>query len=291
MGTGCNPLEQSLVNGVERILRKRFQPTMTMHKLVIDYGCDSMSDVRDIDFEDGSGHGGSLRIFHLTREPGDPGKYDVRAIGYSGYYNTGIAYARGTIDAKKLEAALAAVRIAMIATLHDVSLYRDNSIGLGSISMSSHDFHLRIRLADSTEKFLDRTFSGYQSSYEQELRLPMELAAEPIVSALGKVTFTADAPTQADRELFASHFLATFERKSAWWVTERMLELAPTLGTAEIIPAIIDWLVRGDPNEPRIRETAVAALVAITGLDLRKDEGSSDRPLEEVIADYVRECG
>jgi len=282
-----------LVNGVERRLRKGFEPTWSVHKLVVDFGCDSVdASVRDIDFEDGSGHGGTLRMFHLTREPGDPGKYDLRAIAFSGYYDTGITYARGQIDAKKLEAALPAMRVAMLAKMHDISLYRESDMRLGmSSSSSSNDFHLRIRLADTEGKFLDRTFSGYQSSYEQELRIPMELAAEPLRDALMKISFVKDVPTQADRELFAHHFLTTFDQKSFWWVGERMLEMVPALGTSDLVPSIVKWLAEGDPKDVRIREEAVAALVAVTGLDLRKDEGLSDRPLEEVIADYVRECG
>lgn len=284
-------LEEGLVNGTERVLRKRFESTWGVHKLVVDFGCDSVAeDVRDIDFEDGSGHGGSLRIFHFTREPGDT--YDLRAIAYNDRYNPGIFYARTTIEAKKLDAALPAARVAMLAKMHDVSLYRGSSISLGaSTSFSSNDFHLRVRIADSTGNFLDRGFTGYQSSYDQEARLPMELAAEPLQTALAKITFAKDVPTQADRELFVRHFLVTFDQKPSWWVGERLLEMAPVLGSADIVPAIVDWLVQGDKRDTRIREEAVAALAAITGLDLRKDEGNADRPLEEVIADYVRECG
>lgn len=284
------------MTSVERTLRKRFQPTWSMHRLIVDWGCDvASSDIRDIDFEEGSGHGGTLRLFHLERVPGDPAKYEVRAIAFSGYYNTGTTFAQTQIDGKKLEGSLLAVRMAMLAKMHDISTYRDGG-GLGGVGfgMSSNDFHLRIRLADKVGNAIDRGFSGYQSSMDQEDRLPVELAAEPLQAALKPVPFSPGVPTQADRELFVRHFVATFEKEPFWWVGERMFELAPELGTAEIVPSIIEWLARGDPKgagNERIRGEAVRALVAITGLDLRKTEAGGDRPLEEVIADYVRECG
>jgi hypothetical protein len=136
-------------------------------------------------------------------------------------------------------------------------------------------------------------------SSDQEDRLPMELAAEPLQSALAKVPFMPGVPTQADRELFVRHFIATFDKEPFWWVGERMFEMAPELGTAEIVPVIAQWLAHQDPkkgggDERRIH-AAIRALAEITGLDLRKTPAENgpgvDRPLEEVIADYVRECG
>jgi hypothetical protein len=93
-----------------------------------------MSDVRDIDFEDGSGHGGSLEFSsHVAarrqiRSPRDR---------LQRLHNTGIAYARGEIDAAVPWRARRAHR-----DDHDDArrIYRDNSIGLGWIS-TSRDFH------------------------------------------------------------------------------------------------------------------------------------------------------
>jgi len=287
----CNLIEMETLEAVERTLRKKFQSGWSPHKLVIDWGCNAPAEeIRDIDFEDGSGHGGSLRLFHLERNP--TSGWELRAIAFSGYYNTGTFYAVTHVDGKKLDAALGSLRVAMLAKMHDVATYRENgAIGLGSFSTSSNDFHLRIRLADADGKSLDRTFSGYQSTNGQEDRLPMELAAEPIQATLKNVNFAAGVPTQADRELFVRHFIATFEKEPFWWVGERMFEMAPTLGTAEIVPSIVQWLAHHHTKPDRIEKEAVDALAAITGLDLRKTPSGEDRPLEEVIADYVRECG
>ena len=82
------------------------------------------------------------------------------------------------------------VRVAMVARLHDVPLLAANgSIGGLSASFSSNDFHLRIRLEDAPGHALDRSFTGYDSSYDQESRLPMQLAADPVQGALAPVQF------------------------------------------------------------------------------------------------------
>lgn len=291
----CNLLPEKAVIDVEKTLRTRFAPTSTTHKLVVDFGCDEVDDdVRTIEFEDGSGHGGSLRIFRLTALPGPTPRYDVRAIAYASYYNAGFAFARTEIDGTNLVHALEKVRVAMVARLHDVMLLAANgSIGGLSASFSSNDFHLRIRLEDTMSRALDRSFTGYDSSYDQESRLPMQLASEPVLAAIAGVQFAPGVPTAQDRELFQTHFARTFAAVVPWWIAERMLEMAPTLGSNQLVPAIISWLKHSDPKGSgmeRIRGKAVAALVAITGLDLRKDAEGADRPLEEVVREYVAEC-
>jgi hypothetical protein len=49
-------------------------------------------------------------------------------------------------------------------------------------------------------------------------------------------------------------------------------------------------VARLDSKDVEVQRLAVAALVAITGWDLRKDGDGNARPLADIVADYRRAC-
>jgi hypothetical protein len=75
-----------------------------------------------------------------------------------------------------------------------------------------------------------------------------------------------------------------------WWVRERMVTMARSLGDASLAPALRPYLepkfVAGWSSQVRTAQAAVTALAAILGTDLRFDASGAPRPLAEIAADY-----
>jgi hypothetical protein len=76
--------------------------------------------------------------------------------------------------------------------------------------------------------------------------------------------------------------------RAPWYVTRALLLLAAHAGSAELVPPIVELL--GSEHDD-IQSLSVAALAAISGRDLRRDTSGNTRPLNEVVADYRRDCG
>lgn len=308
----CRLLGERDVDAIERLLRKQYDVTWTPSKVVVDFGCDRLGAVREIHFETGSGHGGSLVLYRLTRL----GRvFDVRALAFSrscvqsgdtpDYHDEGackVHVARSEVPQKPIDDALERMRTAMVSSVKAIALMPSGNRGLGAHgTFSSGDFHLRITLSDEATT-LDRQFTGYGGTTDQEARLPMEIASRPLQDAVAPLQFT-DAPVdEADRAFFAQRMLATFHTTAvdrrgrpqpSWWVRERYLAMATRLGSPALVPLLVSLAEErgsgdGPANRPRVE--AVNALAFATGFDARFDEAGRPRPLEDVVRDYAAEC-
>jgi hypothetical protein len=279
----CNGFDEKEVARVEKRLRKEFEIRERPSKLVIDFGCDeASSDFREVFFEDGSGHGGSLRLVRFRREGQ---RIAVREIRSRHYDDKGLQILAGETDAPAFDALVDRARVALLAKPHLVRLRPpDGSLGLGGWSFSSADFHLRMSIVDGQGNLTERRFSGYGGSGSQEVSLPMGIASEPVQKLLGAMALSPVAIRDDDRQWFTTRLLRTVAHDPAWWVLERFVADAAVLGTLDAVPALAT-LAAAPGDNARLRDASLEAIAAITGWDPRKA-----RTPEEAARAAVREC-
>lgn len=289
----CDGLDGKELAKVEARLKKELVPDYKPSKLVIDFGCnEAYGELREVVFEDGSGHGGTLRIARFV--PDEQG-YRVRVIDSSHYYDKKTMTLAGQVSAPKLDAVLAGARVAMLARPHFVRLH-DPKDAFGSMSMgfSSNDFHLRLTLRDEAGNMNDAGFTGYDASSEQVRILPMRMASEPVQKLLETVSLKEEPPSEDDRAFFTERLLVTLEGEPFWWVRERYLKLAAELGTVDALPALANLAAspvpKGGSSEERSRGEALDAIAAISGWDPRKGERGEAVEAAAAGEAAAREC-
>jgi hypothetical protein len=286
----CNAFDTRIFASVESEVKKAYVITEAPSKLVVDFGCDlANDDVAEVWFEDGSGHGGSLGLVRMV--VGED-KVDVRVLDSSHYYGAGLALKRGSIDRKVFDTWLARARVAMLAKPHLIRLVDPKGpASIGSMSGSSNDFHLRLTIVDRAGHRTDRGFTGYESTGEQDDIIPMRLATEPLQVVLEKMKVTDEVATDEDRRFFTARFADTMADKPYWWVGERYVANAATLGTIDAMPALLATLrAPAGASEDRAREAALVAIAAITGWDPTLDDTGKERPVADAVKAALEEC-
>lgn len=288
----CSVFEEKELARAEAQIRKEFVIHQRPSKLIVDFGCDEAWSPRDVFFEDGNGHGGSFRLVRFRR---DANRIEVRAIESQHHlWPKKLEIRVGEVDASSFDAMIARARVRLLAKPHLVRLHTaDDSIGyLDIFQHSSNDFHLRLSLVDDHAKVTDRSFTGYDGSLDQEAILPMRLATEPLQELLEKLQLSASSITDDDRVWFTSRFLVTMAGDPYWWVKERYVENAATLGTIDAVPALVTLaLEKGDSAVGRTRAFAFDAIATITGWDPRLDpKTAKTRMPEDTARVLMREC-
>ncbi len=266
----CAPFEARTLAGVESELRHRFKPSSPQNKVVVDFGCYGIddSDVREIVFETGNGHGGSLELTRWVRA-GE--RFVVRQIRWSEYRDRGMVLRSATVPAAALEPQLRRMAASLMATVHEIPVYVEG-MGLGlSGTSSSYDYHSGLTLLDGAGHDVERHYSGYATDSAEEL--PMELATRSLRAILAKATFEEDPARDADRLFFAQRFLRMEAgAQPFWWVEERFLGMASVLGSRPLLPALMRVAKKpaiGGGTERR-KAAAMAAIGAILSLDAAK---------------------
>ena len=240
--------------------------------------------------ETGSGHGGDLGLWHAQLR-GD-GSYDVRGIAYQGdsmisrAANPPYRLATGVVALPELDRARAA--LAAIVSEHDPPVL-DGSLPGTTMSFSSNDFHLLVRMTDDAGRSIEKGFTGYGGSSGQDRYVALEIAAQ----ALQPITAVASAARPAsddDRALFAARFIAAvphFDEEFYWWVMESYVDLTRFLGDERAIEGLLTrmTIVKPDRSKRDARVHAVEALARITGWDAR-----SDTSIERAAKAYVATC-
>lgn len=284
----CTGIDGAEMARVEARLRKDFVVHRKPSKLVIDFDCDAISvgAAREVVLEDGSGHGGSLRIVRFRRAAMH---VDVKMIAYSHYFNKGTEISTAQMGVADFDSMVAQARVAVLAKPHLVPLaLTPGAVHAIGGSHSSNDFHLGLRIADDEDHVIERHFTGYEGSDAQGEILPMRMATERLESTLASLAFTKEpAATDDDKDLFVRRFLAAMRDKPFWWITERFVALAAELGTIDIVPSLVTIAQKkGDASADRARPVALAAIAALTGWDPR--EGAKDE--DEAASRALREC-
>ncbi len=289
----CHDIDAAELARVEARVRKDLVVQRKPSKLVVDFACDALgSDIAEVVVEDGSGHGGSLRIVRFARGQAN---VDVRMITRSQYFNAGNATSIAQMPTADFDAIVRQARVAVLARPHLIPLWVPSStIHLGGFGSSSNDFHLGLALTDAEGHVVDRHFSGYDSSLDQQAILTMRMATERFETAIASLAFTPQtSPTDADKEIFVRRFLAAMKdgEKPFWWVTERYVALAVDLGTIDIVPTLAKIAQqKGEASADRTRPVALDAITAITGWDPRKDDRGQPRTLDDATAIAAQEC-
>jgi hypothetical protein len=247
-------------------------------KPAVTFSCDGLGPkIFEIVVENGSGHGGSLGLWRAKRRA--DGKFDVRGIQYRGNAMTHKAAAVPHAQASGVVALpdLDKVRAAMTATIQEVLPPKRPDEGLGmSATFSSRDFHLVLRLVDDEGRVVEKRFTGYQTSSEQDNYLGLEIAHAALAPIWQLEPDPALGADDDDRAFFAASFVAAvphFDDGGYWWVMERYVDLARFLGTRAVIGGLLTRLTvpaKADRSKIDARADALDALAKITGWDARK---------------------
>jgi hypothetical protein len=286
----CSGFDAQELARVEARIRKDFVRYEKPSKLVVDFGCDAAyGTARELVYESGSGHGGSLRILRFRWET--DGRVAIRRIESSHYFDRRVAIAEAETATARIDPVLAKARVAMLARPHVVRLeWKNGGIGM-SFSFSSNDFHLLVRIADQENRVTERRFTGYESSADQESFLPLRLATKPLDELIASVQFVRAEVTDDDRAFFTARLLATLAGKPAWWIKERYVELAAVLGTKDAVPPLVAIAQQsGDASAERAREAALESITHITGWDPRVDPKGRPRSIDEAARAAREEC-
>ncbi len=260
----------------------------------MDFGCDVAGSIaEEVVYEEGSGHGGSLRIARFQRAGS---LIAVSVIDSVHYGKPTLEVREAAIDPAQFDDAIDHGRVALVARPHVIPLKDGRDQGLGfSFTISSKDFHLRMSIIDRDGDTTDRGFTGYESSLEQERYLPLRLATGPIQKLLSRASLSARPPTDEDRRFFTERFLLTFAGTPSWWVRERYVALAAKLGTTEVVPTLVRLAnAKVDPSDAsvaRTREAALDTIATLTGFDPWLGPNGQRRDVEAAGIAAAAACG
>ncbi len=299
------------------VLAKRFHHTVDGSTVEVSFGCDPVTfDPEEIVIERGSGHGGYLALWWLRRE-NETDDFDVTGFVHEerwapyDHYDYQMAdrfvakTARGRLPAAAVIKALVSARPALTVQFREIEPPRQpNSLHGFSASTSSNDFHAALRVSDGGS-FLERRFTGYESSGEQERYLGVQLALESVWPLLEKIEPVDAAPDEKERAFFVKRVLAispTFYDQFVWWVRARYLRLAGRMGTPELVPLLLEDLRRQlaevdkapekerDEQALNLLADSINAVVRLTGFDPRYSSDKKPRPAQDVARELVQEC-
>ena len=152
---------------------------------------------------------------------------------------------------------------------------------------------------------MQRWFAGYVGEQQQD-SVPLAIAQSTIDELLLADAFRATlTPAGADdpdaRALYARvfwHARARGEDYGYWYVGERLLGIAASLGAPQHVPALLDHLrpprsmAAPDSDEvsrARLTVLALNAIAAITGYDHRYAD-KAPRKVDEVAAETLAAC-
>jgi len=281
----CHRAPAAIEKTIRDAITKEFDPTHDGGKASVTFGCDGLGKtIREIVIETGSGHGGSLGMWRATRAA--DGAYDVRGITNS-RDEPPFTLVGGSTAAPDLET----VRAAVTAKVKEVwPPPPKGMIGGMRFGSSSNDFHVLVRLTDTDGRVVERRFTGYAGSGDQDTYLGINVALEAL-SPITILPATGAALTDADRALFAERFAAAvphFDDEFSWWVMERFVDLARFVGDRTTIPGLLTRMTVTKPDRSKVdaRTAAIDALAKITGWDARVPKASD----EEVGKRYLAGC-
>lgn len=298
----CRLPDPATARTLERRVDERWARHADDSKLVFHTRCDRLDDdLHRVRLQTGSGHGHGLQLFELRRdlEPGPDSGPDSGRDQWTALRLTYVSPERDA-DYRFLATRPARVERATIpddaladpldflrAGLHvDVEERLEPRMG-GSFHMSSGDFHLRVELADGFGA-IEGQFTGYPGSGAQSAFMTLDVGAEPLLAVLDSIEWT-EAPIDDDaRRAFAVAFLTADRYRGTdnyWWVEERMLGMAASLGSPQILPSVFDQLFRGGEVE-----LGLAVIAEVTGWDLRNTRAGQRRPPGDVLSEYFEAC-
>lgn len=304
---------------LRKLVRKDWMWSWPEHaKLVVAHGCDRLgAALSTVVFDSSSGHGGSLELLRLDHR--DDGDWDLTWIDYNARLGGpppvegdpwraeapgGSRLRRGVLPGARVDPMLQRAREVLALRVRELEPPPPPpGVMLGqTVGSSSRDFHVGVRLVDTSGQGVEHYFGGYESTDEQQgLRVVLDLAAAEVWTVLGDDALVDALPEvgpddAAIRELLASSFWAARARNSEygqWYVRERLFGLAASLGGPELVPALLEAVraqAEESASEERSRVSAINVLAGITRFDVRYAASGEPRPVKAVAAEVLAAC-
>ncbi len=287
----CQRASTANAAAIRAEITKRYRPERTGGRADIKLDCDGLGErIVDIVVETGSGHGGTLGLWHAQLRA--DGNYDLRGIAYQGdsmirhAVTPPYQLATGIVALPELARARAA--LTAIVSEVDPPPPPGTIAGFGFTS-SSNDFHLLVRMTDEAGRSVENHYTGYESSSDQDHFIPLEVAVQAL-QPITELPTAAGAASADDLSLFAARFLAAvphFDDEFYWWVMERYVDLSRFLGDERAIEGLLTRMTVSKPDRSKIdaRVHALEALAKITGWDAR-----SNASVERAANAYTAAC-
>ncbi|MFT3694088.1 MAG: hypothetical protein QM831_13170 [Kofleriaceae bacterium] len=271
----CHKPPASVQAAVKKHVLKDFVAKYDTGHGEVTFGCDGLGSlVKEIVIEDGSGHGGSLRLWRATLDTN--GAYIVHGVQHQGGsmftpnandYSVSI----GTVKVPDIDT----VRAGVTAQVKEIDPppASDGSFPGMTGTFGSGDFHLLIRLTDEDGHVVEKQYTGYTSNDSQDQYLGLQAALDALAPIMNlEPTIEKQVPAM-ERTLFDERFVAGashFNDEFYWWVKESFVQMAADLGGNATIPGLVSQLTVTKPKDRSQRDTranAVKALIKITGWD------------------------
>jgi hypothetical protein len=294
----CRAIAKSTRAGLSEELRADWYYEYDNSRLVVDFGCDRLEDIVEITLQYGGGHGGTLDLVRLR--PSESGhEWEVLLLRHSaGYYADRGAREggvhRGRVSADELEHVLEQSRAAFLLAAEEVTA---EDVGARA-SVSSGDFHAFVRLVDDRGYSRAIGFSGYPSSGEGQLGWHVAgLAVWPLANLVESAQLDATSPDDDSRTFFMERFAETeaadyYGEFGAWWVHERLLQMAGVHATVDLVPALGLRLCPAfvDDIAGRAPGGALASMFALLGHDAAIEVDESEILAREQAELWMTAC-
>lgn len=315
-GAGCHKAPAKIEREVRAELRKGWSLTPGA-RLEIRAGCDRLDPRIDgLVLESSGGHGGSLTIAGFERR--EDGDFDLVLLDYNHYQRQWpkddkdpylgdvagpLVVSVGRVPEQRMTPLLARLRVASHLEAIEHEPPPRPGVMYGA-SMSSHDYHVALRLIDHQGRGVQRYFAGYERSGEQQkdsvpMAIVQRVTSELLTDDAFRATLKVVEPDDDDaRAVFARVFWQASARGDDfgyWYVGERFLGMAAWLGSPQLMPALLAQLRPPRPEDEervsRARRTVLAlgAIAKITGYDQRYRDGAP-RKVDEVAAQTLAAC-
>jgi hypothetical protein len=235
-----------------------------------------------------------------------------------------LGFGEATIPAASIDAVLPRVRAALTArativpTPRAPGQMREIRVNIGAVH-----FHTVVRVVDSTGNDLSGRYTGPGHPDAQDDFIGVDHAADLVQELVREVSLSSVAPVQEggsvvvrprpasdDDRAFARDVLrADPDLLSNAWPAELYVALVGRLDDPTRIPDVTGLLATLEPTEADLerepeppigarptrtddlRIAAVNALAHLSHWDVRRADDGTPRPLDEVAAEYQRECG
>ncbi|MBV1858186.1 MAG: hypothetical protein KUG77_07225, partial [Nannocystaceae bacterium] len=310
----CRSFPRRLTRKIAKAARDEWTLSARRSTLEVTFACDAFGDdLGELIFERSWGHGFSLGLYRVR--PQDEHTYEVTWLRYGPYgtpvdhdpdhpagpwelaARNGATVQTALIGADRVEPALLQLRALMQLQLREVQPPPSDADGSSlRLSGSTTDFHTAYRFVDSAGLGQQDFWAGYQRSDEQEQWVPLALAERVFADVVhaDDVVFVERVPTAADREFFAERFATARDRGDDfgfWYVRERTLSMARTLGDPPLVPDLLRVLVLPPgPSEDRSRALAIDVLNPLMGRELRYDPDGTPRSVDEAVVELRSAC-
>ncbi len=247
-----------------------------------------------LEWERGSGHGGSLEFYraewhaeelHVTRLALEP---DRRR--YATPYP--LDEPEATLVTTKLPApdaleALELVRRAIGLRLKEREL---DPLKGRRYSSSSADFHSRLTVSVGNVTLFDESYTGYPSNRSQPEYLSLRVAERVLWELLRDSEWKPATDSETARKRLLTR-ISDFA-KDGWWVKDRLLQILGVVGDERFLPflqaRIEDELPTNSIGATRTLYYALNAYARLSKLDLRPDKPET-MDVREVRAAYLEE--